>query len=136
LQFEEPAAADGRGLRVLIVDDNFDACLMLASIVRLQGYDVQTAYTGPAALAAAQIWRPDVVLLDIGLPQLDGYEVARRLRAEPATRGMRIIAISGYGTEEDLQLGREAGFDAHLLKPVDADEIGALLAAWNATSEQ
>ena len=133
-----PAQADGtrvdEGLRALVVDDNVDACAMLARLVRLLGYGVQVAHTGPAALAAAQSWRPDVVLLDIGLPGLDGYEVARRLRANPNLKSARLIAVTGYGNEKDLQLGREAGFDAHLLKPVDHVEIERLLTSWTGAS--
>jgi len=94
--------------------------------VRLRGHGVKTAYTGPAALTLAETWHPDVVLLDIGLPQLDGYEVARRLRAAPATRSVKIIAVTGYGAEKDVEVGREAGFDAHIVKPADLSEIEKL----------
>jgi len=121
----------GRGFRVLVVDDNVDACTMLSHFLRHQGYAVQTAYTGPAALQAALSWRPDAVLLDIGLPGLDGYEIARRLRREPATRNTRLVAITGYGQPGDVQLAREAGFDAHLLKPVAPSEVETLLAKWD-----
>jgi PAS domain S-box-containing protein len=117
-------------LRVLVVDDNVDACLMLANLVALHGHAVMTAYTGPAALARAREWSPHVLLLDIGLPQIDGYEVARRLRADPATRGVKLIAVTGYGADKDIELGREAGFDAHLVKPVDVADIERLLSAW------
>lgn len=130
----EPPSPDDRsakGLRVLVVDDNVDACTMLAAFVRLKGYGVQMAFTGPAALAAATNWRPDVVLLDIGLPELDGFELARRLRAEPALKAMKLIAVSGYGSERDMQVGREAGFDAHLVKPVDPAAVEKLLASLN-----
>jgi PAS domain S-box-containing protein len=121
-------------LRVLVVDDNVDGCMMLAEIVRLQGYGVQTAFTGPAALAAAASWRPDAVLLDIGLPGLDGFEVARRLRADPTTKAMKLVALTGYGSEKDIELGREAGFDSHLVKPVELVEIEQLLASLNQPS--
>lgn len=115
------------GLRVLVVDDNVDGCTMLAHYLRHQGYAVQTAYTGPAALTVAEVWRPDVVLLDIGLPGLDGYEVARRLRADTVRTKTKLVAITGYGQESDVQLAREAGFDAHLLKPADSVELLNLL---------
>lgn len=128
----EPAEdpSNPQGMRVLVVDDNIDACTMLANLMRMRGYGVQTAYTGPAALAAASSWRPDVVLLDIGLPGIDGFEVARRLRADAATHDTKLVAVTGYGTQKDLQLGEEAGFDAHLLKPVDLADIEKLLDAW------
>lgn len=128
----ERAAQDATGRRVLVVDDNVDACTMLAHFLRYQGYAVQTAYTGPAALQTAETWRPDVVLLDIGLPGLDGYEVARRVRAQPALAKMKLVAITGYGQESDVQLAREAGFDSHLTKPVDPMDVQKLLATWNA----
>jgi PAS domain S-box-containing protein len=118
------------GLRVLVVDDNVDACMGFATLLQLKEYNVQTAHTGPAALEAVNSWRPDVVLLDIGLPGIDGYEVARRLRAEPATRTIKLVAVTGYGSEHDLHLAREAGFDAHLIKPVELGEVEQLLAAW------
>jgi PAS domain S-box-containing protein len=126
-----PDDGGAKGLRVLVVDDNEDGCTMLAEFVRLQGYGAQMAFTGPAALAVAATWRPDVVLLDIGLPELDGFEIARRLRADPATKAMKLIALSGYGSERDIELGREAGFDAHLVKPVDLAEVEKLLASSN-----
>ena len=123
----EISVAMPTGIRVLVVDDNIDLVMMFATLLRQQGYDVQAAYTGPEALKTAQQWRPDVVLLDIGLPELDGYEVARRLRSAPiesATgQAMRLIAISGYGRDVDVALAREAGFDAHLVKPVDFKDL-------------
>lgn len=123
----ETSAAMPTGVRVLVVDDNIDLVMMFATLLRQQGYDVQAAYTGPEALEVALRWRPDVVLLDIGLPELDGYEVARRLRSAPigsATEPpMRLIAISGYGRDIDVALAREAGFDAHLVKPVDFRDL-------------
>ena len=122
-------------LRVLVVDDNMDGCAMLANLLRLKKYGVQMAHTGPAALAIAKTWRPDVVLLDIGLPQLDGYEVARRLRADPALENVKLVATTGYGNEKDLQLAREAGFDAHLVKPIDLQDVEKLLVKWNRSLE-
>lgn len=118
-------------LRVLVVDDNVDGCEMLAHLLRLQEYGVQIAHTGPEAIAITQSWRPDVVLLDIGLPGLDGYEVARRLRADPTLKGLKLIATTGYGNEKDLQLSREAGFDAHLVKPIELSDVERLLRQWN-----
>jgi CheY-like chemotaxis protein len=92
---------------------------------------VQNAHTGPDGLAAAVQWRPDIVIMDIGLPGLDGYEVARRLRSDPTLRNraekMSLIALTGYGQLTDIALTREAGFDAHLTKPYELDELEKLL---------
>ena len=121
-----------KGVRVLVVDDNADSCAMLSMFLQQQGYGVQMANTGPSALESATTWRPDVVLLDLGLPGLDGYEVARRLRARFASDAMRLIAVTGYGRDQDVQRTREAGFDAHLLKPIHPGEIDRLVAAWSA----
>jgi CheY-like chemotaxis protein/two-component sensor histidine kinase len=119
------------GLRVLVVDDNVDQVMMLAATLRQQGYTVESAYTGPDALTLAQRWRPDMILLDIGLPGLDGYEVTRRLRADPtlgnAGKEMRIIALTGYGRDTDIALAREAGFDAHLVKPCEFKDLEKLM---------
>jgi CheY-like chemotaxis protein/anti-sigma regulatory factor (Ser/Thr protein kinase) len=113
------AASSTPAGQVLVVDDNVDSAEILATLLRRSGHDVQTAYTGPAALDAAASHTPDVVLLDIGLPGLNGYEVARRLRQNPKLDGVRLVAMTGYGQESDLQLAWEAGFDEHLVKPVD-----------------
>jgi CheY-like chemotaxis protein len=119
-------------MRVLVVDDNEDGCTLLAEFVRMQGYEVKTAFTGPAALAAAAAWRPDAVLLDVGLPGLDGFEVARRFRADPASKAMKLVAVTGYGSKHDIEMGREAGFDIHLTKPVDLPTIQQVLASFTA----
>jgi CheY-like chemotaxis protein len=117
------------GLRVLVVDDNIDSAMMLATWLRLVGYCVQSACTGPDGLKVALQWRPDVVLLDIGLPGLDGYEVARRLRDNPALMNagvkMRLIALTGYGRDTDITVAQAAGFDAP--KPVEMHELERLL---------
>ena len=121
------------GVRILVVDDNVDLARVLSLTLRRTGYSVQAAHSGPDGLRVAQQWRPDVVLLDIGLPGLDGYEVAKRLREDPvATRAggtMRLIAVTGYGRESDLELAREAGFDCHLTKPVGFHDLEKALAA-------
>jgi len=116
-------------LRVLVVDDNVDYVAMLDATLRQLGYAVRTAHSGSEALEIAQEWRPDVVLLDIGLPGLDGYEVARRLRAHGDTRHAKLIAVTGYGREVDKAQARLAGFDEHLTKPVEVADILKLLAA-------
>ncbi len=125
LRHKHPARPDE--LRVLIVDDNMDLVIMLASSLRQVGYLVQSAYTGPDGLKLAQTWKPDVILLDIGLPGLDGYEVARRLRSHPQTKHARIIAVTGYGRDVDKKLALEAGFDDHLTKPVDTNDLEKLM---------
>ena len=105
--------------RVLVVDDNVDSARGTSFILSRQGHDVRLAYDGPAAVTAAQEFRPEFVLLDIGLPGMDGYEVARRLRQDENLRGLTLIAVSGYGQESDRRRSQEAGFDRHLVKPVD-----------------
>jgi signal transduction histidine kinase/CheY-like chemotaxis protein len=116
----------GRGRRVLVVDDNADAAESLADVVKLLGHEVEVAFDGPAALERARASHPDVLLCDLGLPGIDGYEVARRLRAEGG-RGMRLIAVSGYAQPEDVSRALEVGFDAHLAKPPPPEEIERLL---------
>jgi PAS domain S-box-containing protein len=110
-------------IRVLVVDDNIDQALMLASTLRLKGYNVESVNNGIDGLKVALQWRPDIALLDIGLPGMDGYEVARRLRGDSATRSMRLIAVTGYGRGSDLSMAMEAGFDAHLTKPINFDDL-------------
>lgn len=114
-------------LRILIVDDNEDSAESLASLLRLFGHDARTAYDGLSALEGARSYLPDVMLLDIGLPKLDGYEVAERLRQEPWRDRILLLAMTGYGQEEDRRRSREAGFDHHLVKPVDLDRLRELL---------
>lgn len=125
-RIEEP----NNGRRVLLVDDNRDECIPLGHILRKKGFAVQSAHTGPEGLRVAQQWRPDIVLLDIGLPEMDGYEVARRLRATPSLRGfnMTLIAMTGYAQENDIEQAREAGFDAHVVKPYQFEELEKLMA--------
>jgi two-component system CheB/CheR fusion protein len=108
---------------VLVVDDNADAALMLALLLRARGHDVRTAHSGPAALEGAVAFRPEAVVLDIGLPGMDGYEVARRLRRLPELRGALLVALTGYGQEEDRRRAREAGFNQYLIKPVEPDVL-------------
>ena len=124
-----PESVKPEGIRVLVVDDNVDHATMLATSLRLIGYSVQSAHTGLDGLKIGQAWRPDIALLDIGLPGLDGYEIARRLRAEPATAGIRLIAVTGYGREDDIARAHEAGFDGHMSKPVDLDDLQRMMIA-------
>ncbi len=124
---EEAPDPAGRSLRVLIVDDNADAASSLAMLLKIAGHQCRTAHDGPAALETAPEYRPDVVLLDIGLPGLNGYEVAKRLRRGAAFKNLTLIALTGYGSDADRRLSEEAGFDHHLVKPVGAREVQRLL---------
>jgi PAS domain S-box-containing protein len=119
--------ADGEGLELLVVDDNVDAACLLGMLCEMLGHRVTVSHHGRDALQRAATQRYDVVLLDIGLPGLDGYEVARQLRLLDHRRRPLIVAVSGYGQAEDRRRALEAGFDAHLVKPVDADTLAELL---------
>ena len=115
------------GLRVLVVDDNRDVADTTATILRLSGCDTHVAYDGRTGLDAVERLQPDAVLLDIGLPGLDGYQVAERLRAQPAYRKTLVVAVSGYGQDEDRIRSKAAGFDYHVVKPIDPAVINGLL---------
>ena len=115
------------GARILLVDDNVDVTDMFATVLRLLGHDLQTAYSGEYALITAREFQPNIVLLDIGLPEMDGYEVARRLRRQPQTKDAWLIAMTGYGQDTDRSRSQEAGFDYHLVKPVNAEELEQLI---------
>jgi DNA-binding response OmpR family regulator len=116
------------------VDDNVDYADLVAMALRLDGHTVLTAHDGASALEAAAQFEPHAVLLDIGLPKIDGYMVARRLRANATTRAALLVAISGYGSDQDRRLSRAAGIDRHLVKPVGINEIRAVLAASGLTT--
>jgi two-component system, chemotaxis family, CheB/CheR fusion protein len=124
------ARKTGPSLRVLVVDDNVDSASSIAMILRIQGYDVCSAYSGEDALRTAVEFRPDIILLDIGLPIMDGYEVARRLRRKPQFKNTRLVAITGYGQESDRWKAREVGFDQHLLKPITPKDLLDVIAAF------
>ncbi len=124
----QSAIRNPQSRRVLVVDDNRDAAESLTMLLRAAGHEVQTAHSGPAALEAARAFRPEAVLLDIGLPGLDGYEVARRLRGEAGCGGALLVAVTGYGQDEDRRRAREAGFDHHLVKPADLATLQEILA--------
>jgi CheY-like chemotaxis protein len=115
-------------LRILVVDDNRDGANSLSLMLRVMGNDIRTAYDGQEAVAVAEEFRPNVVLLDIGLPKLNGYEACRHIRALPVMKGAIIIAQTGWGQEADRQKTREAGFDDHLVKPIDSIALIKLLA--------
>lgn len=115
--------------RVLIIDDNRDSAEMLETLLSVIGHEPRLAFTGTSGIDAALKEKPDVILLDIGLPDLNGYDVARRLRAEPSLVGVTLIALTGWGQPEDRVRAKEAGFDHHLTKPADPDALAALLAS-------
>jgi PAS domain S-box-containing protein len=132
-QSDEPGSAgapvpQGQLLRLLVVDDNVDAAATLAMLLEACGYEVMVENDSLRALERAQRERPDAALLDIGLPDMDGNELARRLRADPRTRSMLLVAVTGYGQEQDRRAALEAGFDHHMVKPVDLDRLAAILA--------
>ena len=118
-----------RTCRILVVDDNVDLARSLAMLLEISGYDVRTFHDGPSALEAALVDPPDVVVLDIGLPGFDGFEVARRIRQNPTLKDIVLIAMTGYARDTERQRSQEAGFDHHLVKPVDFDEVEKILAA-------
>jgi len=131
-----PGEADGEGgaaqvepLRVMVVDDNQDAAQMLAMLLEVQGHAVSVEYDGRGALQRARLERPQVMLLDIGLPDTDGYALARKLRALPELAGATLVALTGYGQDDDRRQAEEAGFDHHLVKPADLAQVGEILAS-------
>ncbi|MEJ7592772.1 MAG: ATP-binding protein [Planctomycetaceae bacterium] len=114
--------------RILVVDDNRDSAITLTMLLKLQGNETQTAFDGVQELEAAATFRPDVILLDIGLPRLNGYEVARKIREQPWGRTMVLVALTGWGQDEDRRKSSEAGFNGHMVKPVDHAALAKLLA--------
>ncbi len=128
----EPADAKDGGMtpscyRILVVDDNRDSALSLAMMLKIMGHDTRTAHDGEAAVQVTRSFRPDVVLLDIGLPKLNGYDACRQIRAEAWGKSMVLIALTGWGQDEDKQHSKEAGFNFHMIKPIDPDALTKLL---------
>jgi two-component system CheB/CheR fusion protein len=123
-------ASSAKPLRILIVEDNRDAARTLGLLMRRYGHEVTLAHSGTSAVEAAKQWGPDVVLCDLGLPEMDGFEVASVLRQDPVLATKRLIAISGYGDDEDIRRSQAAGYDLHLIKPVDPAELQRLLVNW------
>jgi two-component system, OmpR family, response regulator len=121
--------AAGKNRRILLVDDSADAAIAMSMLLEALGHEVRTEHDGPRALAALDVFRPEVVVLDIGLPGMSGYELAQRLRGMPELDGIRLVAVTGYGQPEDYQRTREAGFDEHLVKPVEQGSLERSLAA-------
>ncbi len=113
--------------RLLVVDDNKDAAESMSMLLEMWGHEVACAYDGPTALETAEQWQPEAVFLDIGLPGMDGYEVAERLRELPQAKDAVLIAITGYGQEDDRLRSRRAGIDHHLVKPVSPDALRSLI---------
>jgi CheY-like chemotaxis protein len=113
--------------RILVVDDNRDAASSMSILLKVLGADVRVAFSGPDALAAVSEYQPSVVLLDIGMPGMDGYEVARRIREQPNLQGVTLIALTGWGQEEDRRRTQAAGFDYHLVKPAGIDALKSVL---------
>ena len=124
---KRPHLPAGKGSRILVVDDNADTAIGVGRLLTLLGNEVVSVHDGPSALALARTFRPDFVLLDIGLPGMDGYQVAAALREDQAHKDIVIIAVSGYGQEEDRRRSQAAGFDHHLVKPVDFDSLVSLI---------
>jgi CheY-like chemotaxis protein len=122
------ASFKGEPRRVLVVDDNVDAADSLSMLLMLQGHHTQVAYSAKEALTCVEVFRPDVALLDIGLPEMNGYELTKKLRAISSLNGVRLVALTGYGQAEDYQRTRAAGFDDHLVKPVDLAKLERALA--------
>jgi CheY-like chemotaxis protein len=115
--------------RVLVIEDNLDAAETLGDLLEMAGHEVRLAHSGPDGVSEAGRFRPEIVLCDVGLPEMDGYAVARALRNDPRTREALLVAVTGYGQEEDRRRSLEAGFDLHLTKPVDPQEVQRLVGA-------
>jgi CheY-like chemotaxis protein len=129
----KPAGAERRKsdltrFRILVVDDHHDAGDSLATLLRLLGHQVRVAYDGASGMEMARVFRPQVALLDIGMPGMDGIELGTRLRQEPEFEQLLMIALTGFGRDEDRQRSSDAGFNAHLVKPVDVAMLNSLLA--------
>ena len=123
-----PETSDGPRRRILVVDDNRDAAESLAKFLRIMGHDVRTAHDGEAGVDVVEGFRPEVILLDIGMPLVDGYETARRIRAELRGHEPFLVALTGWGSDDDRRRTNDAGFDRHLVKPVDPDDLIAIMA--------
>ncbi|MFP2902463.1 response regulator [Corallococcus sp. 4LFB] len=122
-----PREPTSMSARVLIVDDNRDAADVLSESLEFLGCTTRVAYDGPTGLEAAKAFQPEIALLDIGLPVMDGYELARLLRQQEEPRPMKLVAVTGYGQESDRQRSKAAGFDAHLVKPLHFETLETLL---------
>ena len=126
-----PTEHSAGGRRILIVDDNCDSATSLAMMIQLMGNETETAFDGFEALEVGGKFQPDLILLDIGMPRMNGYEAARRIRGEPWGRDLTLVALTGWGQEEDRRKSQDAGFDHHLTKPISLTQLEKLLAAFN-----
>ncbi len=132
-ELERSLAGTGNAFRILVVDDNVDSAISMAMLLRMSGNETRIAHDGEAALQMADSFKPDLVLLDIGLPKLDGYEVARRIRSQPWGSGMHLVAVTGWGQDEDRRNTAQAGFDLHMVKPVDLESLDKLMTRMRAS---
>ena len=123
-----PSVPTLSGCRILVVDDNIDSAESMGDLLQLKGNDLRNAHDGLAAVEAAETFRPELVLLDIGLPKINGYEVARRIRQQPWGRDVILVALTGRGQDEDKSKSQEAGFNFHVVKPVEIAALEKLLA--------
>lgn len=128
MSHNDSIATTASALHVLVVDDNHDAADTLAEVLEIMGCRTATAYDGLEGVEKAEQLRPDAVVLDLGMPRLNGYEACQRIRALPWAGDLRLVAVSGWGQQDDRRRSMEAGFDAHLVKPVAPEELLALLA--------
>ena len=126
--FAEPVAPPKSRFRILVVDDNPDSALSLAMMLSMMGHDTRTAHDGEAAVTTAEAFRPQVVLLDIGLPKLNGYEVAQRIRQQEWGTSMFLVAVTGWGQDEDRRRSEDVGMNLHMVKPVEPSALDRLLA--------
>jgi CheY-like chemotaxis protein len=128
-----PAARQAPQRRVLVVDDNHDSGDSLCLLLKTKGHEVRTARDGLEAIAAADDFKPEIILMDVGMPNLNGYDATRRIRETDSGRDIFIVALTGWGQAEDVERSREAGCSAHLIKPVDFAALDRLLAEWESS---
>src|SRR4051794_38271769 len=127
MDFERTTPASDRPLRVLVIDDNRDQADTLAALTGMWGYEVLTAYDGASALTAARGFRPDMWVIDIGMPRMDGYALARTIRQQPGFDSAKLVALTAWSGETHKRLAREAGFDHYLTKPADPADLQRML---------
>ena len=118
-----------KGIKILVVDDNRDAATSLAMMLKLMGNDTRTAHDGLEALDIAAVYHPDLILLDIGMPRLNGYETAKRIREQAWGQSVRLVALTGWGQDNDRRKSEEVGFDSHMVKPIAPESLKQLLAS-------
>ena len=126
--FAEPMAPPKSRFRILVVDDNADSALSLAMMLSMMGHDTRTAHDGEEAVTTAEAFRPQVVLLDLGLPKLNGYEVAQRIRQQEWGTSMFLVAVTGWGQDEDRRRSEDVGMNLHMVKPVEPSALDRMLA--------